>query len=691
MLRSAVFFIILFGGAIMLVATVHFTRLVLRLWKQGKYAMLSRANGILILVVLIALAASYAFGAVDVFSRNLDALYLYMSVVFFIGGLVIWYFIHLLIQYVQRLEAQEDELRRLQSSSVESNADLLAEMEKLLQSLTWQRNLLQNLNEVCRLLMDAALPVFDETLERGMGLLARYMRADRMYIWKNKLQDGRLFCSQIYEWSEAVPPMQGSELTQNMDYDSFPFLRETLEQGQDINARLWELPQNFRAILEPQGVLSIMLTPVFDKGVFWGFVGFDNCTQERLFTPQEEQLLHSGAMILTEAIFLNQAERAKDCSDKATRTKNDFLSRVSHELRTPMTAVTGMTAKALKSRDPVVIHECLENINQAARQLFTLTHDVLDLDTLQKGSLSLHRTRFLLRDVTDRVYEMISLQAQEKQQIFQRYIAPDIPRAVLGDDMRFSQILLNLLSNSQKYTPAGGSLWLTVRQKSRTDNRAVLQFKVADTGIGIEPTAVESLFMPPTEDGGGPSRVGGLGLMITKSIVDAMDGSIEVDSLPGQGCCFTVTLPAILEAADTPEDTAPESAEPVFAGFTALLAEDIQINQEIVSSMLEDTGLLLEYAENGAIALELFEANPERYDLIYMDIQMPVMDGYEATKRLRALAHPRAAEVPVLAMTANAFAEDVARCLESGMNGHMAKPVDMTTMIEETAKYLRKK
>jgi signal transduction histidine kinase/CheY-like chemotaxis protein len=390
----------------------------------------------------------------------------------------------------------------------------------------------------------------------------------------------------------------------------------------------------------------------------------------------------------------------------ASRTKSEFLANMSHEIRTPINAVTGMAAIARNSGDLGRIYECLDKINLASRQLLGLINDILDMSKIEAKKFDLAREPFALTAAVQNVADIIEVRAAEKKQRFEVDLAPDLPEAALGDEMRLSQILLNLLSNAVKFTPEGGVIRLSLRREqeapeqeaneanvAREANEAYVAYEAAvrDTGIGISPEQQARLFNAFVQgDSGTARRFGGtgLGLAISRSIAELMGGGISVESTPGEGSCFTVRFqlgkcdPSLLK---TP-DNAQQAYD--FAGRTLLLAEDIPINSEIVLALLEDTGMTIDCAENGKIALELYAAHPERYDLILMDLQMPIMDGFEAARSIRALAAPQAAAVPIIAMTANAFTEDVENCKKAGMNEHIAKPVEPEILFHVLARFL---
>jgi CheY-like chemotaxis protein len=262
------------------------------------------------------------------------------------------------------------------------------------------------------------------------------------------------------------------------------------------------------------------------------------------------------------------------------------------------------------------------------------------------------------------------------------HIAEDLPRWYIGDELRLSQVITNLLANAVKFTPDSGTIRVTVESLGKGSEMDRLRFSVSDTGIGMTVEQIDRLFSPFAQaDKSITQRFGGtgLGLAISKSIIEKMQGHIWVESEPGAGSTFKFELFLKQDAghaADSVSAAGVKQEVPDFSGLSLLFAEDIEINREIFMALMEDTRIRIDIAKNGLEAVEKFRANGGGYDLIIMDIQMPEMNGYEATRAIRALGTPKAAAIPIIAMTANAFREDVEQCLAAGMNDHLAKPVD---------------
>ena len=389
----------------------------------------------------------------------------------------------------------------------------------------------------------------------------------------------------------------------------------------------------------------------------------------------------------TEELAKNQILRESlDSARMANQAKSDFLSRMSHDMRTPMNAVIGFADLARRNLNaPDKVADCLDKIAAASRQLLHLINEVLDTAKIEQGKMELHLAPV---DLIDRLHEtaaLFELQARAQHQTF-TLRQPDLThRRVVTDGNRLDQILNNLLSNALKYTPAGGSITLEAKELPAAGaGQPVFRFTVSDTGIGMAPEFLDKIFLPfEREDTSmtGQTAGVGLGMAITHNIVQMMGGRIEVESTPGKGSRFTVTLPCALpedEVAPAAPDAGQAGSGFTLRGLRLLLAEDNLLNREIATELLSLEGAEITPAENGREAVELFAAaEPGRFDAILMDIQMPELDGYAATREIRRLPRPDAATIPILAMTANAFEEDIAAARAAGMNGHIAKPFDL--------------
>lgn len=387
---------------------------------------------------------------------------------------------------------------------------------------------------------------------------------------------------------------------------------------------------------------------------------------------------------------MDELDRARAASDAASLAKSRFLSNMSHDIRTPMNAIVGMTQIAREhADDPAAVSGCLDKIANSSAHLLNLVNDVLDMSRIESGRMELASERVSLPETLDAVEAIARTQAEARGVTFvvERELSCPV---VLTDGTRLSQVLLNLLSNAVKFTPRGGEVTLRVEQGAEPAPEGCVRTHVwvRDTGIGMSEEFMRRIFDSfERED---TERVRktegtGLGMSIVKRIVDGMGGSIQVSSEKGHGSTFHVTLD-LERCADEVERLAePDLAS--LAGARVLLAEDNELNWDVASELLGACGLELDWAENGRECVERFSASePGHYDAILMDLRMPEMTGYEATRAIRALDRPDARSVPIAAMTADAFEEDRQRAREAGMDAHVAKPIDVAEVLRVLAR-----
>ncbi len=390
------------------------------------------------------------------------------------------------------------------------------------------------------------------------------------------------------------------------------------------------------------------------------------------------------------------AETAQKAAEQASLAKSEFLSRMSHEIRTPMNGIIGMTEIARRNYDdPEKVDDCLKKVSLSSKHLMSLINDVLDMSKIESGKIQLKNELFDLRAFLQNIENIYSVQAEEKGVEFKISLFGNIDALIGGDSLRLNQILTNLLSNAFKFTPKGGKVVLNVSELKHEGNTVLLRFAVKDNGVGIKQENLEKIFEAfEQENAEVTHKYGGtgLGLSIVKKFSELMGGSVKVRSEYGKGSAFEVELPfTVTGKSETIEwktdsdnsDRTSENKVYDFNGKHVLLAEDNELNREIATELLgASTGAIIDEAENGQMAVKLFEESKTGYyDLILMDIQMPVMDGFEATRIIRAMERPDAATVPIFAMTANAFAEDEEKSIRAGMNAHLSKPLEISAVL----------
>ena len=417
----------------------------------------------------------------------------------------------------------------------------------------------------------------------------------------------------------------------------------------------------------------------------------------------EEEIINKVRVLRSTQLKLREskvvAEKNKELAiavrqaNEANAAKSEFLSRISHDIRTPMNGIIGMTRIAAEQQNPPQTVSCLQKIATSSQFLLGLINDILDMTKAESGKLELHLEPYFMEDFHAYMDAVIRplCDGKNQQLNFELQMVPDcIP---LMDVLRTNQIYFNLLSNAVKYTPEGGSIYMKICQELIPGHRLRVTTVVGDNGIGISENFQKVLFEPFMQehrDDISEMRGSGLGLSIVKKIIDAMGGTISVESKSGQGSSFTV----ILEY-DYAEETAVRREKQekqqvadisLLAGCHVLLCEDHPLNQEIARALLEKEKILVEVAENGQEGLAAFRGSPiGYYDAILMDIRMPILNGYDTTAAIRGLQRPDAGKVPIIAMTADAFLDDQKKCLDAGMNGHLAKPIDANRMYQTLA------
>jgi len=586
--------------------------------------------------------------------------------------------------------------------------DLAQTIQEAREKLEQRDVMLQTVNHVAAILLHSQVEEFSANLWQCMAMLAKTVDVDRVYIWKNHEEDGKLFCTQLYEWSGGAEPQEGNEYTVDIPYEAnMPGWEETLSNGLCVNDMVRNLSAQEQAQLSPQSILSILVVPVILQNQFWGFVGFDDCHNERIFSENEETILRSASLLVANALLHNEMtvnlhttaaelESALEKAQAASMAKTNFLSNMSHEIRTPMNAIIGMTTIGKTAEGTEKKDYAFGKIEGAAHHLLGIINDILEMSKIEAGKFELVFVEFNLEKLLQKVVSIISFPLDKKRQKLTMDIDKDIPQVLTGDDQRLAQVITNLLSNAHKFTPEEGTIHLGAHLEKAEGDIYTLKFVVKDNGIGISDEQKKRLFTLFEQAESSTSRKfggTGLGLAISKTIVELMDGTIWIESELGKGAAFffTIRIKGSSEnAAGSPQGNAAD--EPVqirtFPGCRLLLAEDVEINREIVLELLKPLQLEIDCATNGAEAVQQFTGHNGNYDLIFMDVQMPEMDGFEATRSIRALSLPNAKEVPIIAMTANVFREDIEKCLEAGMNDHVGKPLDFDDVLKKLTLYL---
>ena len=506
--------------------------------------------------------------------------------------------------------------------------------------------------------------------------------------------------------AHSNPEFSGLKLT-NPVIPLSKFTSELLEKGEISEAPM----------VNWKGEPAVYFARRLPNGWYLGFLTIKSIYYQKVrqmaFTLSALGIVLASVLIMV----LISVDAAKNKSNLENKYKSTFLANMSHEIRTPMNAIIGMVTIGKSVSDIERKDYCLSKIGDASNHLLGIINDILDMSKIEANKFELSSVEFNFEKMLQRVVTVINYRIEEKNQKFSVYIDKNIPKTLIGDDQRLAQVLTNLLGNATKFTPEKGSIILNSRFVKEEDGVCTLQINVSDTGIGISPEQQAKLFQSFEQAESNTTRKyggTGLGLAISKSIVEMMGGEIWIKSEIGEGSTFifTVKMKRAAEITDESANKAKQEAEKVqvnagvFAGRRLLLVEDVDINREIVQSLLEPTQLQIDCAENGAEAVRIFTENPNKYDIIFMDVQMPEMDGYEATRRIRSFEkeHNTSAsftegetrsdnrnlrkQIPIIAMTANVFNEDIERCAKAGMNSHLGKPIDIKEVMAKLNEYL---
>ena len=418
-------------------------------------------------------------------------------------------------------------------------------------------------------------------------------------------------------------------------------------------------------------------------------------------TDKESSVVHGIVLFKNTSDFheKEQQEKARlqmayEEADSENRAKTEFMNRMSHDIRTPINGIMGMVDIIRKNRDDWgKVDDSLDKIQLSTRHLLELVSDVLDMSKLEAGMFEIHEDVFDMNELMDEVAALVDAQLVESSITHCKHRSNIQHTALKGSSLQLRRIMVNLLSNAIKYNKSNGTIDTYAEELSCDGTTVWYEFKIVDTGIGMSEEFIkEQLFKPFTQEKNDARtlyRGTGLGMSIVKALLDKMGGSIEVESQLGEGSTFTFRLPfKVDENAIETKKEEQSSGEQKLEGKQILLVEDNEINMEIAEFYLKELGIVVDKAWNGKEAIDKFEESaPGTYDLILMDIMMPVMDGLEATRRIRTCTHPRGATVPIIAISANAFADDIQKAKNAGMNEHLAKPFEMEKVLRTISRY----
>ncbi len=599
----------------------------------------------------------------------------------------------------------------------------LCEQQTMTEEIKQRDHLLQTVNRAIDLLLRSEPEAFADTLRESMGMMARAVHADRIYLHKNHIEDGKSYNTKLYEWSAVDRPIRAGDRGTVFECGEGGFLlKDTLDRKESVHSLVRDLPPICRQCLGVQDTQAVMVIPIFLRNQFWGFVGFDNCRDERLFTENEESIMRSGSLLVASALLRNeymlglrdtsiQLEAALSDAESANNAKSNFLAHMSHEIRTPLNAVIGLSELTLGEKGlSAAVEANLEKIYDAGATILSIINDILDIAKIESGKLELHPVRYDTPSLVNDIVALNVVRIGEKPVTFKLFVDENLPSMIYGDDLRVKQIFNNLLSNAFKYTNAGSVEWRLSYESDGADIWLVSD--VRDTGIGIKPEDMRKLFSDYNQVDAQANRNvqgTGLGLAISRRLAELMDGGVTLESEYGKGSLFHIRLRQ-QSVSDTPigkhvaenlmglrytlskrrTDARPARLDLSYA--RVLVVDDIATNLDVVKGMLKPYGMKIDCVGSGSQAVDLIRAGSPRYSAVLMDHMMPGMDGIEATRVIRnEIGTAYARHIPIIALTANAIIGNEEMFLREGFQAFISKPINMAKLDAALRRFVRDK
>jgi len=565
----------------------------------------------------------------------------------------------------------------------------MSEHASMIKEIQHKDNLLHTVNRIAGILLQSPLEDFSKNMHLCMGMIAEAVEADRVYIWENFIENGERYCTQISEWSEKAEPQQGKEYTVDISYrKNIPEWEDILSSGKCINSEVKNMSPASIEHLSRQGIQSVFVAPVFLQDKFWGFIGFDDCHSERVFSDNEASILRSAGLLIANSMLKKDITlKLKDALEEAqvaNLSKSKFLSNMSHEIRTPMNAIIGMGE--LLSHEPLTTRQAgyVHDIIVSSKSLLGIINAILDFSKIESGKFELNPVDYSLRQLLDNITSMFTYVARDKGIEFVIDTTDDLPEYLYGDDLRLRQALTNICGNAIKFTQKG-YVKLTIR--SRADK---LIFTVEDTGMGIRKEDLPKLFDAFEQVNRSKNRGvegTGLGLSISKSFVGMMGGEISVESEYGHGTAITITIPIIKGNAANIRKEEKSKIEHTISAPDAmiLVTDDNEFNRRVACGLMNFMDIKAQTADSGDKAIELVKKND--YDIIFMDHMMPGKDGIETVHEIRKLGG-KYEKLIIIAFTANAVSGAREMFLENGFNDFISKPINADELQEFVKRYL---
>ncbi|MCL2392409.1 MAG: response regulator [Oscillospiraceae bacterium] len=559
--------------------------------------------------------------------------------------------------------------------------DLARKILDMMRKINRRDRLLQTVNQVSETLLEPDIERFENGMNEAMGMMAKAFDVDRVYIWKNHRADGVLYGTQVYEWSERAEP----DVTEyNVAVPYVGTWERDLAEGKCINGIVKDMLPEQQTLLAPQGIVSILNVPIFLDEKFWGLVGFDDCHNERVFTTNDELILRSASYIIANALIRNEMTNeliiTRENAEQGSRAKSEFLANMSHEIRTPMNAIIGMTYIAKSAHSNERKDYAIGKIENASNHLLGIINDILDMSKIEANKLELHAVVFNFEEMLKKVINIINFGIVEKHQKFTVYIDENIPRMLKCDDQRLSQVITNLLSNAVKFTPEGGTISLNTKLISSDAERCEIQFEVSDTGVGISQEQQSRLFTPFEQAESSTTRKyggTGLGLALTKRIIELMGGSIHVESSLGEGATFVFAISS--DIGTEPKRSGIKSSDgPIVDQLRVLIVDDEEDIREYFVDVAMRFNIPCDIAASGEEALELINKG-NKYDICFVDWNMPEMNGIELSSKIKESDASESIIIMISSIEWQIIEED-ARA--SGVEMFLPKPIFPSAFIE---------
>jgi signal transduction histidine kinase/CheY-like chemotaxis protein len=578
----------------------------------------------------------------------------------------------------------------------------LREFKQTMDEVKKRDEQLRSVNNAAAILLDSSIDNFEEQLHSSVGMMAKAVKVDRVYIMKALYDSDSMYGTHLFEWSERISPKRPTETKESTSGSILPDWQETLARGECINSTVSEMPETVQPFMRAAGVLSVFLAPIMVNDKFWGLVGFDDHKNERKFTENEEAVLRSGCLLIGNAFLHHEMTEGlrtyAEEAQSANKAKSAFLANMSHEIRTPMNSIIGFSELALSGESdniPNKTIEYLSNIQNSAEGLLHIVNDILDISKIESGKIVLEHIPFCLTDVFAYCQSITTPKAEAKGIKILMYAESEAQKKILGDPIKLRQVLMNLLSNAIKFTNHG-TVKLLTSVKNITPTKQTINFEITDSGIGMTKEQIETIFDPFIQaDDSITRKFGGtgLGLTITKKFIELMGGSLVVESMLDIGSKFTFDLTFELSMDENEiaqqEFVFNENEIPNFDG-EILICEDNTLNQEVICEHLSRVGLRTVVANNGKEGLNIIrkrledDENKKPFDLVLMDIHMPVMDGLDAASRMIALG----LETPIVALTANIMSDAIELYRQNGMVDTVGKPFTAQELWKCLMKYI---